>query len=227
MKIKAGITSSKNVAIDNANSQMIVALIVASVLSVFALSITRALMSEFSYLGRVHTQKSKVADTLKKNVENANKLVQAYGLFNGSENNIIGGIKGGTGPQDGDNARIVLDALPSKYDFPALATSIEKILLSRQVKVGGIGGVDEETKNNVQSSSPSPTAAPILFNLSGSASYANVRAVIGDFERSIRPFKFNTLQLSVGDGTNMNFTLNGETYFQPTKNLEVTFQEIK
>ena len=120
--------SSKRLQIDKANASMVAFLAVAAFIAVFSLVASKALLSQRSYQSRVIAEKKKALTQLKTNNQAATELVAAYKSFVAAPENIIAGSASGSGDRDGDNAKIVLDALPSKYDFPALVTSIEKIL---------------------------------------------------------------------------------------------------
>src|SRR5439155_22125 len=131
-------------------------------------------------------------------------------VFEGSDPaNIIGG-KNTTNtsavPPDGDNGRIVLDGLPTSYDFPALITSVNNILSRDNITNPSIAGNDESLMLKSQ-----PTGQPqpqtIKLSVSGTNSYAGVQRLIRDFERSIRPFDITNLQLT-GNESQMSVTIN-------------------
>jgi hypothetical protein len=203
---------------------------VATVIIVFCLMSTKALLAQASYQRRVINARHQGLHQLQANVAAANQLVTQYNqVFEGDDPvNIIGGqnTKDATAiPPNGDNARIVLDALPSKYDFPALLTSVNYILNKNNAQNVAIAGTDNTaTANNSASNNPQPIQ--IQLTVSGTASYAQVQSIIGDFERSIRPFNVTSVQLS-GSESNMSFTFALTTYYQQAKSLELTTKEVK
>ncbi len=135
---------TKRLIINKANATMVIAIAVATFVTVFCLITAKALLSQRAYQARVITRKEKAKDQLKENIKSVEALDTSYKEFVSSPVNVLDGNPAGTGEKDGDNPRIVLDALPSKYDFPALATSLEKLLTDRNYKVDGITGTDEE-----------------------------------------------------------------------------------
>ena len=212
--------------ITKANKRMVAATAVAAFVVVFALFASKSLLSQAAYQNRVISGKKKAVAQLKTDLNARNDLVSSYQAFVGTPQNVIGGNPQGTGPQDGDNAKVVLDALPSKYDFPALATSLEKIITDQQLQIVGISGTDDEIaqSNNQTSSSPQPVPMPFQIQVSGS--YQAVQNLISMFDRSIRPFQIQTVELS-GTDSSMLATISAQTYYQPEKNLNIRTQAVK
>ncbi|MEI9913750.1 MAG: hypothetical protein WDN66_01975 [Candidatus Saccharibacteria bacterium] len=65
---------------------------------------------------------------------------------------------------------------------------------------------------------------PFTFTIDGP--YQNVQNVIGIFEKSIRPFQFQTLTLS-GDQSDVNLTVTAQTFFQPAKQFNITTENVQ
>src|SRR4051812_10891378 len=112
--------SMKRLAISKANAQIVAIASVAGFITVFSLVASQALWSQNSYLNRVAAKKNTANKQLKDNLEASDKLVSAYSKFVSQRVNALGGDPNGSGPKDGDNGTLVLDALPRTYDFPAL-----------------------------------------------------------------------------------------------------------
>src|SRR5689334_22008086 len=120
--------STKRIQVSKATATIVGTIAAAAFIAVFSLIASQALLSQRAYQSRVIAGKEKAKKQLEDNIKAVNVLSTQYKAFIGTSQNIIGGNPSGSGERDGDNARIVLDALPSKYDFPALAASLEKIL---------------------------------------------------------------------------------------------------
>ncbi|HSX36511.1 MAG TPA: hypothetical protein VLG13_00080 [Patescibacteria group bacterium] len=219
--------SSKHLAINKANTQMVVAVAIASFITIFCLVATSALLSQKNYQGRVIAAKEKANTQLKANIKALGSLVASYKAFTGTSTNVLGGNVQGTGDNDGDNAKIVLDALPSKYDFPGLTSSLEKLFKDRNLSVTSITGTDDEVaqSGDTSSDSPQPVTIPFGFTLT-SANYAQVQDVISTLEHSIRPIQIDTMTLS-GGANNMQLTVTAHTYYQPSVALKVKTTVIK
>lgn len=216
---------SRKIQIDKAQALMVGTIAGTVFVTVFSLVSVRALWQQRTYQAKVISQKQKTRDTLKKNLVTVQDLVNSYKQFVGSSTNIIGGNPAGTGERDGDNARIVLDALPSKYDFPALTTSLEKILTEKNFKIDGIDGVDDEVAQ-AAAASTSKAPVPVPFQLGVSGSYSSIQDLIKTLERSIRPFNVRKLSLS-GGASDMKVSIDGQTYYLPEKVFTIQKKVIK
>ncbi len=257
--------STKRALIGKANSTMVIAVGVAAVLATFSLVSARSLIIKRSYQARVISQQEKARDQLKKNIEAVSTLKTSYEGFVERNPNLIGGSITGTGEQDGDNAKIVLDALPSKYDFPGLVSSLEKILKDRNYNIKSISGTDEETSQNSsaaasassagdssasagsdsssQTQAPANTnivdtesqtanvgnAVPMQFEVGASGSYDSIVSLLDVFQRSIRPINIQkvTIQGNSQEGQALEMSVEGNSYYQPAKKLEIKYQVVQ
>ncbi len=220
--------SIKHLKIIRAGNQLTTIVTAAVVISVFCLLSTKSLLSQSSYQRRVLAAKNTAANQLKVNASTANQLLAQFKVFEDNNPNIIGGQGGanpGSGPSDGDNARIVLDALPSQYDFPALVSSLEKILNNEGISAQSVGGTDQgqvARSSSLGNSQP----VPLTFSVDASGNYKSIQQLINDLERSIRPMDITNLSLS-GTQSNMHVSINATTYYQPATNFTVTQRELR
>jgi len=125
--------SSKHSEIDKNNTRIVAATALASALAMFALVGGHAMLSRMSYQRHVARQQQQAVNQLKSDLSSLNSLVNQYQVFSTANPNLLGVSSTGDSGDQGSNARIVLDALPSQYDFPALTSSIEKILSGRGI----------------------------------------------------------------------------------------------
>jgi hypothetical protein len=222
--------STKRMQIDKANTSIFIALSLAAAILVFALIASNALYAQGQYQSRVIKARKTASSQLKDNVTNLASLEEAYKAFtvNGFSN-IIGGTANGSGPKDGDNARLILDALPSRYDFPALATSLEKILKQDKgsYTIDSISGTDDQATQEQQQTSPTPQTIDMPFKLVAISDYPKSRDLIRVFELSIRPFSLSNLEIAGVENGKVKTSIEGKTYYQPGKNLQVTTKVIK
>ncbi len=219
--------SSKRLAISKANAQMVVLVSFASVVTVFCLVASQTVFGQDQYQSHVTAKKEIAHKILKKNIQEFNKLQTSYNTFNDSTTNVISGNSSGTGDNDGNNSKIILDALPSIYDFPGLTSSVEKILTDRQFKITHITGTDDQLNQqaNLSSPDPKPVSMPFSFTVSN-ANYMAIQQLINALQQSIRPIQIDSLDLS-GGASDMQVTVSAHTYFQPAKNLTITKQVVK
>lgn len=216
--------SLKQLAINKDNTAIIVAVGIAAFVVVFSLVASKALLDQRSYQARVIGKKKIALKQLKQNVTEVDKLKNSYQVFSEANQNVLGGSSSGSGDKDGPNARLVLDALPSKYDFPALTTSLDKVF--KQYRVTSIAGVDDEvTQSGAQASgTPAPVEMPFTIVVDGPSQSS--KDILSNFEKSIRPIQLQTLSIA-GDSTNLKFTVKAKTYFQPQKKFDVKTEKVK
>jgi len=218
-------STTKRSLITKANSTIVITTGVAAFLVVFCLVASKTLISQASYQNRIIGAKKDAVSQLKDNISAKDSLVSSYSAFVNTSQNVLGGNPDGTGQQDGDNAKLVLDALPSKYDFPALATSLEQMISSQNLTIVGITGTDDEVQQqNASSGTPAPVAMPFQIQVSGS--YQSIQGLVDLFNRSIRPFQVQSIEVSGGQA-NMTATINAQTFYQPEKTFKVSTEVIK
>src|SRR5262249_19045967 len=151
---------------------------------IFSMVATKTLLSQMSYQNRVIGAKRDTLKLLKSDNTAANQLESSYQTFTSTSQNILGGDPNGNGPQDGNNTKVILDALPSAYDFPALITSIEVMLNSQQVTTNSITGTDDAIAQSANQASTTPQSIPMPFQLSVTGNYDSIKGLINTFEHS-------------------------------------------
>jgi hypothetical protein len=218
--------STKRLAISQANTQIVTVVAIASFVTVFCLVASHAVWGQTQYQSRVTKADNAAHQQLLQNVQAFSNLSVAYQAFDSSPSNIIGGTSNGTGANDGENAKIILDALPSSYDFPALTSSIEKILTDGNFTISGITGTDEQlTEPTQQNANPQPIPIPFGFSVTN-ANYTSVQQLMMTLQNSIRPIQIDSLTLS-GASNSMQLTVVAHTFYQPGKALGITKEEVR
>lgn len=215
---------TKRALIGKANSSMVIATTAAAFILIFALVAGKSLIGQMAYQNRVISAKKTALQQLKDDLDARDSLQSSYNSFVAENPNILGGDAKGTSDQDGDNATLILESLPSAYDFPALTTSLEKIITGQNLSILGITGTDQEATEGANQSSPNPQPVAMPFQVDVTGSYQSVQTLTDVFLRSIRPFQIQTLELS-GDEGAMNATFGAQTFYQPGKTLNIK-QEV-
>lgn len=213
--------SQKQQLIDKANARIVISVSIAVFIVVFCLFAVRALISQGLYHNRVIGEKRDALSQLERNSASLSELEETYISFTTEPINVIGGNPEGDGPQDGNNATIVLDALPAEYDFPALSSSIEKLLVEGGYPIQSLNGEDQLGADG-GGSGPSP----ISYTVGTETSLDGARTLLDTLERSIRPFYIQSLTLE-GSNQTLSVTLQLETFYQPGTGLEVTEKVVK
>lgn len=217
---------TKRVLIDKANTQVVIFTSVAAFILVFSLVACKTLISQATYQNRVIGAKNTAVQQLEKDVSATGDLTKAYKAFVNSPSNVISGISDGTGPKDGNNAQIVLDALPSSYDFPALTTSLEKLITAQNLTINSITGTDDEVAQSGNTTSGAPQSVAMPFEINVTGDYAAIQALIGEFEHSIRPFQVQTVSFS-GDQNKLTADITAQTFYQPAKAFKLNSTVVK
>lgn len=222
----AAIASIKRNLIAKSNATIVAVTSGACFIVVFCLVASASLFSQFMYQNRVIGANQTALRQLKANLQATDSLETSYNAFLSTPTNIIGGNPNGTGPQDGSNTKIILDALPSRYDYPALATSLENILTNQSVQIQSITGNDDAVAQANNQSSVNPSPQPMPFQVVVGGNYTSIQNVVSAFERSVRPIQIQTMELS-GDQSQLTLTISAQTYWQPAKNLSISTKVIK
>lgn len=227
MKTLNATSLTKRAMIDKANTTTLIVAAVAAFVVMFSLVASKALFSQAAYQNRVISAKKETLQRLEDNLDARDDLVSAYKTFEDSPQNIIGGNpNGGASDKDGDNAKIVLDALPSKYDFPALTSSLEKLATMQALEIQSITGTDDEIAQLSQQSSSEPKPVPIAFEFEVRGGYPQIRGLVDMFEKSIRPVQVQKLSVTTNDGA-ISATITGQTFYQPEKKLELRTKVVQ
>ena len=217
--------SLKKLALSKANAQIVAVTAIAAFITVFSLVGANYLLGLKSYQSRIITADHSADTNLKIDNVAKNRLVSAYETFVDQNPNILGS-NNQNGSYVYNNATIILDALPSTYDFPALTSSLQKL----QQSIGGlnlssIGGSDESaTISSAPSSNPSPVPMPFTFT-TNQTSYQAIQSLFSAMLSSIRPLQIDSISISGAD-TSMTLTVNAHTYFQPGKQFNITSETI-
>lgn len=217
--------SSKHIAIDKANSAMFIAVGLTTFIVIMCAYAGSQLISQIGYQAKVIDQKEKTRDQLQKNVKAVEQLKVSYQEFATKQPNILGGNSSGDGEKDGENARIILDALPSKYDFPALTTSTEKILRNNGYTIKSMTGTDDElnqAKTSEGLTSPAPVEMPFIVEVNASVVDKRLFSL---FEKSIRPIQMNKVLIK-SETEGLVVTIDAKTYFQPATKFNVKSEPV-
>jgi len=220
------IASVKRSLIAKSNTTIVAVTSGACFVVVFCIVASISLFGQFMYQNRVITANQTALQRLKTNLQATTTLESSYNAFLATPTNIIGGNPGGTGSQDGSNTKIVLDALPSKYDYPALATSLEDILLGQGVQIQSITGTDQGATQEGDQSAATPSPQPMPFQVVVSGNYTQIQSVVDAFNRSIRPIQIQTMELT-GDQSKLTLTISAQTFWQPAQNLSISTRVVQ
>ena len=212
-------TSEKREQIERAVSNVITIAGVAIFVTIFSLVSAHALLNKLIFQDHVINAKVAASNQLAADVNASNKLSKAYENFNQSNIDLLGNR---VTSKVNDNARIILDALPSSYDYPALASSIQAMLSVQGITIDSIGGADQSSTGSNTTSLNGLVAMPFTFSISGP--YQNIQNTVKVFESSIRPFQFLTMNYS-GNQSDVTLSVTAQTYYQPATTFKITTKQ--
>lgn len=207
--------STKRLSISKDQSRIVIMVAASSAILVFSLVASRSLLGQYTHNARVIEAKTETRDQLKSNLSELEDLESSYNVFEEAPESVLG-------IAEQKNSKVALDALPSKYDYAALLSSIE--FITTGYAINEITGIDAELESEQFSSNPVPVPIPITVAVTTTKD--NVAVFLDNLHRSIRPFKIESIEL---DGTDEETKVTVEilTYYQPEKRLEIGTQEIK
>lgn len=217
--------SIKHDIIDRDNTRIVAIVAIAVFLVVFCGFAMKTLFSQSLYHNRVISEKEKTRDQLKQNKEALADLKDSYDAFVAESENLLGGSPDGNGPLDGNNGKLVLDALPGTYDFPALSSSFEKILVDGGYDVGSIGGTEDVSAITEATAEVKPIEIPYMFTFT--ATLSNTKDLIRTLERSIRPMHVDGLGITVGENGDLTTSVTLHTYYTQQKTFELGSKEVE
>ncbi|MGH7196144.1 MAG: hypothetical protein ACREGJ_00010 [Candidatus Saccharimonadales bacterium] len=208
--------------IETAGKVMFIWVAIAAAALSFCIATTQYLFAKWQYNNKVIGAKYEAIDTLKTNIANAEKLKQEIdGLV---ANQDLASVKA---DPNYSNTKSILDALPTKFEPAALATSLQQVILARSgVTIEAITVPPEEETNETNQQLPGPTPQELTFSFVVAGSYDQIKNMVADLERTIRPIKINTISLT-GNDANLRATLEVITYYQPAKTDVVKNEVIR
>lgn len=204
----SNVFSTKRQAIDKAKSTVFVAMVIASILVSFSIVTINFLWGLRGYNTRVTAEKESVRDTLEENISNAEALRQSFSTF-----------------ESGDvTSKEVLDALPSKYDFAAIITSLDSLAKRSGMLLTGFTGDDQSAEAMQSSTRPEAIAIPFTIEVEGD--YEGLQEFMNNLELSIRPMQVESVEIS-GSDENITANISISTFYQPQASLDVETKVVE
>ena len=216
--------SVKKLQIDKDSRTMIIWVAVTVFIVIFALISIHSLYGIFNHQNKIISVNNTSLNKLIQDRSSVQQLVNSYKSFINTSTNIIGGSTSTNTQNNGDNAKIILDALPSSYDYPALISSVQNLLSNQGVTIGSINGSSAEQGGSTSGQTTS-SPIPMTFSFSISGPYQNIQNAVIAFQRSIRPFQFQTIDIT-GNQNNITLNANVQTYYQPAVNFTIGKETI-
>ncbi len=228
MDSKAQLTGlKKRQQIHSANKMIFVWIVGASVIVSMCLVFGQFLVRQAIFNQKIISAKGNTVKTLDSNIKNVKLLTEQVDAL--VANKDLASVR--ANPND-SNLKVVLDALPTEDDQTALASSLQNVILKpsgvnvRDLTISQQNLVAAGDTSQAQGAVDTTQATPTAFNFSVLADYEQIKTMLKDMERSIRPMNVRTLSLQ-GTDTVLQVTVNGETYYLPQKNVELKKKQVK
>ncbi len=216
--IKGGNLKKRDLII-KAGKAMFLWVAVAAIAVSICLVTAQFLYQKLSYNNKIITAKTEANDTLKKNIIAAEQLKKEISTLEVNQD-----LTAARKVPTDSNTKVILDALPSKEDKAALATSLQQAILARtNVTIKSIdlftNSVAATELDTQSATATSPDVVSIVFTFEIEGSYDQIQSTIVDIERTILPIKLTSLTLK-GNNERMTATFSAETYYQPVKTIQ-------
>lgn len=230
----------KRTQIANANRAMFIWIAVVSALFGFAVVVSMFLIQMISFNEKVIKEKNNTIAVLKINNENIVALKDQIRVLEASE--ILENLK----VDSSDNAlQVILDALPSDANSPALGSSLQNKLLDvngvsidslNVVPVIGVESLSADGSLEVETNSiDGVVQSEIPFSFSVIGSEEDLRTLLQNLEKSIRTIDITSMEIekqtsSNSDGGSSDYLLLkviGRAYYQEEQVIELKDMVIK
>jgi Pilus assembly protein, PilO len=212
--------TTKQTLVDKDNTFILFLLATTSAVTIFCLVSANSLYAKMNYQNKVIGIKNNAANQLDSNYNASQNLTSSYQKFQ-AQSVPVKGVQ--------SNAVMVLDALPSKYDFPALFTSLSARMLSDKLIEKNLTATDNQV--NALQSSPDPKLVAMPFSISGEGSIMSIESYISDLENSIRPMVISNIVIDIGQTTGSSqsipkLDIKATTYYQPEKTFKIVNKTV-
>jgi hypothetical protein len=216
----------KRIQLDKANQLIFGSLAFTVFIFIFALFATKDLISQGSYQNRVISKQIIAKNNLDTDLSAISSLKSSYKAFVDQPQNLLGGNPAGSGNNDGNNSKIILDALSSSFDPNAWNLNFSSLntLLGQGpgfVSLGATSAAASSTASAASGSS-SPKATPVQLSGTFSTGLNNIQGTLDLLNKPIIPIQVNTMVFTAataGQSPTVNYT--ATSYYQPAYQFNI------
>jgi Tfp pilus assembly protein PilO len=210
--------------IAQANKTMFMWVIGAAVLISFCIVALQFMFKQALFNGEIIGAKSLANTTLQQNLDSSTDLQNNVNALIGNSDLSAARLN-----DNESNLRVILDALPAKNDVAAFAASMQQTILSGSgVFIDGLNVPSETSTTEEFESAPPLVAEPQeqVFNAVIQGNFNQVNNALRDIQRTIRPISIKNMSVQ-GNDKSLRVTLEGITYYQPAKTVNIQTKTIK
>lgn len=190
------------------NQTTVMLVMVAVVVWVVGLIISRSVLGVILFNNEVIGRKRAVDSTLTKNLQSVEELKSQFGKLNDA----------------GVDKDKVLRALPDSYDVPSLASRMEGLLLDSFVSFDSFSLINNQQTDG--SSVGSGGVQELTFAIQVSGPYQNVRKMLSNFQQEISPMRIKQIKLT-GSESSTSAQLTIVSYYQEHVSLDLKTETLE
>lgn len=221
----------KRTQIAKANRMMFLWIAIGSVIVGAALVVAIFLAQKLIYNERVLAEKDKTATTLRANNDIVADLEAEIRVLD--TNTALAFLKS---KEEDQSVQVILDALPSSANSPALGASLQNKLLAgidgltvESLQIDSVVGVEVLSNESVQDASATESDSEfnqITFQFSVTGSQEALRSVLLNLERSIRTIDVLSLRIESQESTQL-MTVQARAFYEPAKKIELGTKVVR
>jgi len=206
-----------------ANKKVFMWVAIAALIITVCIVVSQFFFRQFMHNLDVIAAKSATNKTIVQNKENVKTVVAKVDAMLANEN-----LSKARANQGDRNFQVILDALPATGDAATFANSLANVILppanaSISSLSAGVQGASVATVPAAQGSESTPQMLPFVVGLSGNAD--QFQEALRRIERTIRPINVTKIMIT-GDTSTSSMTLDGNTYFLPSVQINLGTKEI-
>jgi len=230
MQLKDVVAMRKRTQIAQASRMMFIWVAIVSVIVGFAIVATIFLTQKLLFNEKILTQKEKTVATLNANNKVVSELEAQVRALDSNQ-----ALIGNKASPDDQAVQVILDALPSDANSPALGASLQQKLLANiagltveSLQVDPVAGIETATgsASSTTSSTVNSTENQITFRLSVSGDETALKQVLQRLESSIRTIDIQTLTIESQSGKRI-LTIQARAFYEPAKVVELKDKTVK
>lgn len=201
-------TSKKRIKIDEAKAKMFAFVAAAAAVVAACIVLMNYIWGVRSFNNRVIDELKSTNETAQQSASSAEELSNEFKALESSD----------------VNSKTILDALPNVLDFPALATSVEKLVAEDKLVLESFSAEDTSDSAEISSINPEPIEIPFTVVVNGE--YSDIKSFITNSEKVIRPLQITNIEYK-GTERAMSATIQFLTYYQPSTSIDTETKEVR
>ncbi len=213
---------SKRIQLDKANQLIFGSLAFTSFIFIFALFATKDLISQGAYQNRIISQQIIAKNNLDTDLTAISSLKSSYKAFVDQPQNLLGGNPAGSGNNDGNNSKIILDALSTSFDPNAWNLNLSNLNTLLGQGSGFISLSATSSASTTAAGTSNPTATPVQLSGTFSTSLGGMQGTFNSLNKSIIPIQVTGVIFNAATaGQSPTLAYTAQSYYQPAYQFNI------